>query len=450
VAAVHAIAAEENNLADALRAALAAPDPAATADLTAALAGFWTLRGENTRVIALVAAVDAALEGWTPAPEEVDAAVTAAAVVVMNTGMGEIASTPSCQALLVSHGTLATSPRARGMAAVVMAQEPDDVAGSLRRLAEIDVAHGHDRQSAATARLMTAHLLENDGDPRSALVQVEAGLALVDGEDGPWMTAMMHTVAGSLHAQLGNRAEAAEHAKVAIPVLDELEANDDSIQARSLVVGDAISRGRFEEAERLIEEIDGLSHEHSLFGGAFVTAMVRAELTLAHGQVEEGLRLYRTAAVQLNSISLPGVEKTGLEPWALVGDAAGTTAYAVHGTGDAGSDLFATLRASATRVLDPDRRGMDYPVAGMVLHGLGTWGLLRQAMDPADAIRLLVLAELFAYPRFTVTMDPVHTDAEAERVAPGLAARLREEYGDRKGPALLPEARAVAERIAGG
>lgn len=448
VAAVHAIAAEENNLADALRAALAVPDPAATADLTAALAGFWTLRGENTRVIALVAAVDAALQGWLPAPEEVDAAVTAAAVVVMNTGMGEIASTPGCRALLDTCGGLATSPRARGMVAVVMAQDPDDHDGSLRRLAEIDVAHGFDRQSAATARLMAAHLLENEGDPRGALAQVEAGLALVDDEDGPWMTAMMHTVAGSLHAQLGNRAEAAALAEVAIPILDVLEASDDGIQARSLVVGAAISEGRFEDAERLIEEIDGLDHEHSAFGGAFVTAMVRAELTLARGQVEEGLRLYRVAAGQLNDISLPGVEKTGLEPWALVGDAAGATAFAVHGTGEDGSDLFAALRAKAPRVLDPDRRGMDYPVAGMVLHGLGTWGLLRQAVDAADAIRLLVLAELFAYPRFTVTMDPVHTDAEAERVAPGLAARLREEYADRKGPALLPEARAVAERIA--
>ena len=63
VAAVRAIAAEENNLADALRAAVAVPDPAATADLTAALAGFWTVRGENTRVIAVAAAVDAALAG---------------------------------------------------------------------------------------------------------------------------------------------------------------------------------------------------------------------------------------------------------------------------------------------------------------------------------------------------------------------------------------------------
>jgi predicted ATPase/DNA-binding SARP family transcriptional activator len=448
VAAVHAIAAEENNLADALRAAVAVPDPPATADLTAALAGFWTVRGENTRVIAVAGAVDAALTGWKPAPDEVDAAVAAAAVTVMNTVVGEISDAPNCVAILSTYGDRATSPRARGMVAVLAAMDTDDPAGSLLRLREIDPAHGHDRQSAATARLWTAHYLENDGDPERALEEALAGLALVDDDDGPWIKAMMHTLAGGLNAQLGKRAEAAEHARAAIPILDLLEANDDGIQARSLLAGAALAEGRFDEAQRLIDEIDRLNHERAGFGGAFVTATVRAEMALAQGQIEEGLRLYRVAGKELDSITLPGMEATGLEPWSLFGDAAGTTAYAIHGTGDDGRDLYERLRGKAAQVLNPDRPRMDYPVAGMVLHGLGTWGLLRKAMDSEDAIRLLVLAELFAYPRFTVTMDPAQTHEEAERVAPGLAARLREEYGERHGPDLLPQAQEVVARIA--
>ncbi|HET6939060.1 MAG TPA: AAA family ATPase [Nocardioides sp.] len=448
VAAVQAIAAEENNLADALRAAVAIPDPAATADLTAALAGFWTVRGENTRVIAVAAAVDAALAGWEPAPDEVDVAVAAAAVTVMNTVVGEIADAPSCLAILSTYGELATSPRARGMVAVLAAMDPDDPVRSLERLREIDPAHGHDRQSAASARLWAAHYLENEGDPERALDEALAGLALVDDEDGPWIKAMMHTLAGGLNAQLGKRAEAAEHARAAIPILDLLEANDDGIQARSLLAGAALAEGRFDEAKRLIAEIDLLNHERAGFGGAFVTATVRAELALAQGEIEEGLRLYRVAGKELDSIRLPGLEMTGLEPWSLFGDAAGTTAYAIHGTGDDGRDLYERLRGKAVQVLNPDRPRMDYPVAGLVLHGLGTWGLLRKAMDTEDAIRLLVLAELFAYPRFTVTMDPAQTNEEAERVAPGLAARLREEYGERHGPDLLPQAQEVVARIA--
>ncbi len=447
VAAVHAIADEENNLADALRAAVAIPDPAITSDLTAALAGFWTVRGENTRVIAVAGAVDAALDGWEPAPDQVDGAVAAAAVTVMNTFMGAIAAVPNCMAILERYGRGTEDRRARGMVAVLAAQDPQDLPGTLRRLREIDPEHGHDRQSAASARLLAAHYLENEGDPEQALEEVQSGLTLVDDDDGPWIKAMMHSVAGGLNAQLGKRAEAAEHARLAIPILDELEASDDGIQARSLLAGNAISEGRFDEARALIAEIERLGVERTGFGGAFITGTVRAELALAEGELAEGLRLYRVAATDLAAITLPGVELNGLEPWALFGVAAGVTAYALHGTGDEGADLYDDLRGKAPRVLDADRPRLDYPVAGLVLHGLGTWGLLKQAMDPEDALRMLVLAELFAYPRFTTTMDPARTHDEAERVAPGLAARIRAEYAGRKGPALLPEARAVAERV---
>jgi predicted ATPase/DNA-binding SARP family transcriptional activator/tetratricopeptide (TPR) repeat protein len=448
VAAVRAIAVEENNLADALRAAVVVPDPAATAELTAALAGFWTVRGENTRVIAITAAVDAALTGWQPEPDEVDAAVTAAAITALNTMVGEIANAPSCLALLEKYGDQTTEPRAKGLVAVLAAQDVDDPIRTLEQLALIDVAHGYDRESVAMARLWSAHYLENDGDPERALEEATRGLALVEDSDGPWIRAMMHSVAGGLNAQLGKRAEAAQHARQAIPILDQLEANDDGIQARSLIAGHAIAEGRFDEAERLIAEIERLTHERTGFGGAFVIGTVRAELALAKGDIEEGLRLYRVAGKELATITLPGMELTGLEPWSLFGEAAGATAYALHGTGQDGADLFEALRAKAPEVLNADRPRMDYPVAGMVLHGLGTWGLVKQAIDPEDAIRFLVLAELFAYPQFTTTMDPARTQHEAERVAPGLAARIRAEYGERKGPDLLPEARAVAERIA--
>ena len=138
----------------------------------------------------------------------------------------------------------------------------------------------------------------------------------------------------------------------AIPILDQLEANDDGIQARSLLAGHAIAEGRFDEAERLIAEIERLTHERTGFGGAFVTGTVRAELALAQGDIEEGLRLYRVAGKELAAITLPGMELTGLEPWSLFGEAAGATAYALHGTGQEGADLFEALRAKAPQVLE--------------------------------------------------------------------------------------------------
>jgi len=95
-----------------------------------------------------------------------------------------------------------------------------------------------------------------------------------------------------------------------------------------------------------------------------------------------------------------------------------------------------------------DRTFLDFPVTGMVLAALGIWGLLKGALPAEDAVRLLVLADRFAYNRITPVLHwPVLT-AHAERVAPGLLARIEAEYGDRRGPGLLAEVRAVVARVA--
>ncbi len=449
VEAMRALLAEENNLADCLREALTVRDQWTVAQVMAALATFWTIKGDNTRVIAIAAAVDEALDGWQPAPDQVDVAVSAAAITAMNTEVGEILAAPSCLALLDRYGDQATSPRVRSLVQVLRALDLSDVDGMLARLDAI--GDGPDREAAGLARMWAAHHRENAGDPEGAIEEAERGLATVRDEDGPWIGALLRTLLAGLNAQLGKREEAAYYALAALPDLDRLEANDDSIQVRTLLATHAMSKGDLAAAERYLDEIELLSSIRSTFGGLFVSGMTRAELALARGQVQEGLRLYRLAVSELRSISFPGMgEPTGLEPWALFGESAGLTAYALHSDGDSdeGSDLFEALRAKVVRVLDPDRPHMDYPVVGLVLYGLGAWGLCKDAMPVEDAVRLLVLADLFAYARYTITMSPERTGLRAEDKAPGLMATLRAEYGERKGPALLPEARAVASRIA--
>ena len=254
-------------------------------------------------------------------------------------------------------------------------------------------------------------------------------------DDGPWIGALLHTLLAGLNAQLGKHADAAVHALAALPDLDRLEANDDAIQVRSLLAVNAMSAGDPDRAEEYLVEIDRISGRRAGFGGAFVTGLARAELALVRGDVPEGLRLYRIAVQDLRDIEFPGmVEPTGLEPWALFGESAGVTAYAVHGSGTDGVDLYECLRSKVRDVLDPERPHMDYPVAGLVLYGLGAWGLLKDAMQVEDAVRLLVLADLFSYARYTLTMSPGRTSEEAERRAPGLAARVRRGVRRRQGP----------------
>lgn len=449
VEAVRAVVAEETNLADCLRLALATPDPWTVAVVVDALGTAWSIKGENIRFVALVAAVDEALEGWEPDEAEVDAAVAAAAITVANTNFGELLQVPACTALLERYADRAGSPRLRGTARVVLAQDADDTEGTLDRLHEL--ARTEAPPVSTMAHVWAAHHRENSGDPRGAIAEGEAGLALHTREQGPWLGAQLHTLLASLHAQVGDGAEAARHARAALPPLDLLESDDDGIQVRSLLASDAMAAGDTATAERYIAEIDALSRRGASFGGDFVTGIARAELALVRGDTASGLATYRRSVGELASVTYPGMgEATGMEPWALYGESANLTAHAVHGEGEDGRDLYDALAAKVVAVVDPDRVHLDYPLTGVVLYALGAWGLLKDALDVPDAVRLLVLADLFAYARYTITMSPAHTAGAAEERAPGLAEQIRAEYGARSGPDLLAEARAVVLRLFGG
>ena len=63
-------------------------------------------------------------------------------------------------------------------------------------------------------------------------------------------------------------------------------------------------------------------------------------------------------------------------------------------------------------------------------------------------MRLLVLAERFAYNRTIPTMAWERVAPRAEELAPGRIAAWRAQYGHRRPHDLLGEARALVEQIA--
>jgi predicted ATPase len=464
VATVRAVAAEEANLTDCLREALGGSDPAAVADLVALLATFWTIRGEHSRVIALIPAVDRALSGWTPAPAELEAGLAAAAILVMNAVPGDADAARGCAELLRRHAGRADpsgSTGARGIAAVLAALDAGDPTGTLTELAEVSA--GGDRVAAVVARMWAAHQRENDGDPVAAIAEATAGLARVRPDlDGPWLAAGLRLMVASLHAQLGDHAAAAEHARAALPDLDALDAVDDAVQVRSLLALDALTRGDTTTAEGLLGEIESLSRRRTEgpFGGALGTGSTRAELALARGDVAAGLRLYRDAVAAVREASHPSLPfPPGTEPWTLFVQSAAVAAFAVWGSAedapDDGRDLVAELRRVLPLALGVERRHVDFPIAGTVLFALGSWGLHHQdpeaperAAHAEDAVTLVALAVRFSYARYTLSLRLEPALELAEQQAPGLLARLEGEYAGRRGPDLLDEARAVAERVA--
>jgi predicted ATPase/tetratricopeptide (TPR) repeat protein len=451
LAAIDAMSAEEVNLADELRAAITGGDVASLVQLLAALGIFWAMRGEHGRLIVLTEGVADAVRDWE-SPPDLEEVTRAAMTILMSNSMiaGDERISP-IRAMLERLGPgSGGDPRLAGSIKVMMAWDPADPGAFVRRIEQL--AADPDRHTALSASQWLSHARENVGDPAGAVEAASRALALATGDDGPWQAAILRTQLAQLEMHLGHRGQASDYARAALPVMHRLGAIDDEVQLRSLLGLCALSEGRLDDAERELDEIERIDTSEAVFGGLTVRRIGRAEVALARGDHASGLRLYREAAAEMRELQLPGIPRTGLEPWAAFGDATALTAHAYYAPdGDLanGQELYDHCRDHALRTLDPGNVRLDYPVAGMVLFGLGAWGLLRGAMPTDHAVLLLALADRFAYNRTIPTMAWERMVAHAEGAAPGRIAAALADYGYDRPPDLLMQARRAVEQVAG-
>ncbi len=468
-AAVDAISAEETNLADELRAAIADGDRDSLVPLLAALGLFWTMRGEHFRLIVLARAVAEAVRGWLPPPDLANAARTAVAITLNNSMM--IGEGGADGPLMTVLRELGPDPGGNvylsGLVRVLLAYDSAGPGRFPHRLAAdaageagvsgfgarlVALAADPDRHTAAAASQWLGHERENAGDPAGAIEATQRVLDLVRDEDGPWSRAMPHAVLAELTMHIGDHAAAVEHARVALPVMQRIGASDDELQMRTLLVFCAIGEGRLADAADELGRMDQLSSSTTAFGWNAFGVVGAAELALASGDPGAGLALYRESAARMREVQLPGVTRTGMEPWVLFGAAMVLGAHAFYAAGDdvaRGEALFRTCRTGALRVVTAENPHLDYPASGLVLFALGAWSLLRRTAPAADALRLLALADRFAYNRMIPTMRWERITPAAEEAAPGLLARLQAEYRDCPQPGLLTQARLAVERLPG-
>jgi predicted ATPase/DNA-binding SARP family transcriptional activator len=450
-AAIDALGAEETNLADELRGAIADGDRCSLVQLLSALGLFWTIRGQHVRLLVLAEAVTGAVRDWQPPPDLADEARAAVAITLSNSLMSSTPSNGPLRAILQRLGAGAVV-HLSGMVRVLLAYDPAGAgadAGAfglrLERLAD-----DHDRHTALAASLWLSHLRENSGDPAGAIQAAQRTLALARDDDGPWSAAMPRTMLAQLTMQMGDRAAAVAHARAALPVMERLGATDDEIQLRSLIVLCAIADGRLADAEDELNRIDGIDESTAIFGGGAFRKICRAELTLASGDHVAGLRLHRECAAHLRELRLPGVPQTGVEPWVLFGTSIALSAHARHATGGDeahGRALFRTCREQAVKVFGAEDPQLDYPASGQLLFALGAWALLRRAAPAEDALRLLALADRFTYNRTVPTILWERIVPAAEDSAPGRLAGFLAGYRDRQPRDLLAEAAWLAEEL---
>jgi predicted ATPase/DNA-binding SARP family transcriptional activator len=467
--AIDALSAEETNLADELRGAIADGDRDALVQLLAALGLFWSMRGEHLRLIALVGAVAEAVCGWLPPPDLANAARVATAIILNNSMMigGREADGPLMDLLRqlgpdpdgnvylsgLIRVLLAYDSAGSGNYPYRFAADGADQAGATgfaERL--VALAADPDRHTAAAASQMLGHERENAGDPLGAIEATERVLALVRDQDGPWSRAMPHGLLADLTMHVGDHAAAVEHARIALPVMQRIGASDDELQLRTLLVFCAIGDGRLADAADELGRMDQIVDSSMAFGAAAFRLVCRAELALASGDPGAGLELYRECTARMQEIQLPGVTRTGMEPWTLFGASMALTAHARFATGDDvthGETLFRASREGALQILSTENPHLDYPAAGLVLFALGTWSLLRRVAPAGDALRLIALADRFAYDHKVPTMRWERITPAAEEAAPGLLARLLAEYQNCPQPDLLRQARLAVERLPG-
>ena len=228
--------------------------------------------------------------------------------------------------------------------------------------------------------------------------------------------------------------------------MERLGATDDEVQLRSLLVLCAIADGRLADAEAELERM-GAFDDGQVFGGFAVRRIGRAELALARGDHAAGLRAYRECAARMRALQFPGIPPTGLEPWVAVrrGDRAGrarplrrpaTTMRTARSSSHACRDRGAAACST------PANPHLDFPVAGHACSSGSAPGACCTTRRRARrAVRLLVLADRFAYNRTVPTMAWERIAPRAGASRPGCS---RAASGLRAAAELLGEARGSA------
>ncbi|KQW43119.1 hypothetical protein ASC77_22820 [Nocardioides sp. Root1257] len=435
-----AIRVEEGNLVDLLRRCLRIPDADAVVALMACLSDFWTIEGSHLKVVNIAPEIEDVVADAAVSPELEDALRATLVALAFNSMIFSDSVAGRAFDRLEQLGAGDRSTRSEVSATVLLAARAtvgDGHFGAVEAMCDDD-----DRRVAQFAMQWCSQFYENQGEIRTAQERGLQALALTDEADGPWSAALVRAQLAGLTMQVGEMADAMGYARDAIPVLDDLGADEDVAQLKAVLAMGALEDGRIEEAERIFDEIEASDGATGIFGAAIILLCGRPELDLAAGRVERGLQGYRDAAVTLSSRSFPGLETMlGFEPWTLYAEAAAIAAHVHHGHREEVEGLHRDLLEKSPKILDGAIGFLDFPVFGSILFALALWELSDEP-EPARAeraVRLLVYADRFGYNRQLPSLAWAPGLAMAEAALPGGEARFRASIEGRNAPELRPE-----------
>ncbi|MFD0685788.1 AfsR/SARP family transcriptional regulator [Actinomadura fibrosa] len=442
--------AEQDNLLLALRHGLARRDGPSVAAVTAVLAGLMTVETAFGRLATLSGDVAGLLSRYRPAPDGVDVTRTALALCTMAMYLLKGAH---AMRTLVALRRLPTAPPttpARAIAAMVR-DSPELLRPGSTALD--DLCRGDDPLLAGIAAGVVGYILEREGDLEGALKVAGMMLQALDDRESRWLRTLAHARLGELHLQLDDGARSKHHLRAALRELERFDPGDTMGVRWGMTVAH-LQLGEIDEAEHWLRQsaTSGPYGPDVAFGAATFDLGAHAEIALARGETEAGLRLWRQAAARLEDADSPVPSLgRGMDPWTLETHCAAVIAHARHGRPEAVERIAAGLPAGLAGMLaEPCPPAppffMDLPVCGSLLLALASMDLARAPSPPvrARAARMIALAERF---RFFKTFQPTMSTAHARRAAedadgPAYSAAVSEYAGlDRE--ALRAAARAI-------
>lgn len=449
IATMSSVRAEEGNLVDVLRVALRGGDVDAVVALMACLSDFWTIEGSHLKVVGLAHEVEGVIGTHEVGEEYGDALRTTLVAIAFNSMIFSDSLEGMAFDRLERLGPGSGRTRSEVSASVLLTARRGAAAETVEGLDEL--CHDPNPDIAQVAMQWASQFHENQGEVGLAQQRALEALQLADRNPGPWNAALLRAQLAGLTMQIGDLAEAIDYAQAAIPVLEALGADEDVAQLKAVLALGAMADGRFEEAERTFEEIEAQDASTSIFGAAIILLCGRAELELARGRIDVGLRAYQQAVVTLSSRSFPEWGPfVGFEPWVLYVEAAAVAAHVRYDRLDAVGDLLVDLRIKLPQVLAGLVGFVDYPVAGAALFSLAVLALASDP-DPQQAeraVRLLACAELFGYNRQLPSLSWPPAAELAERIAPGALDRVRASYDGRRATELRDEVQNLIAELA--
>jgi predicted ATPase/DNA-binding SARP family transcriptional activator len=416
---------EQDNLVQALRQGLAHSDSGTVAATSAVLGGLWTIESNYPRLATLVEESVPVLSHLRPGPDLIEVSRTA---LTLFTAFSFLVQDPRAVRLLVALRRLPPAPPntlARA-AAIVLAAVPGGLE-ALRELCDSD-----EPLVAGAANGIASYFWESEGDPDSALKAAERMLEAFEGRGVPWVWALAHGRIAELCLQVEQGGEVQRHLRAVLPVLEKLGAWTDAVGVRWWMVLSSLQIGAVDEAEHWLEQT--APHRADEPVGTLTYGLgVRAEILLARGEVEAGLRLWRRVVDLLTNAEEPifGIDiDPDQEPWALEAKAVAVVAHAQHGrlelVEEIAGELSQRLSTMLTSPVGKPPYQVEFPICGALLLALAMVDVDRgarasdQRASRAGA-RMIALAERFRFLRgFQPTMSSTrarHAAQEADRSA---------------------------------